>query len=108
MNFTESPFSKKINAETSRKIFSKNDDFYKKFGLKSNKFFKRKQAGKKFRIKSKEFLMRKQAEKIFSKIQAETSRKIILKFKFQKSKFPTEIGNRSSITAKLMPPTSRI
>ena len=40
------------------KIFLKNDDFYKKFGLKSKEFFKQ-----------------KQAEKIFSKIQAETSRK---------------------------------
>ena len=44
------------------KIFLKNDDFYKKFGLKS-----------------KEFLMRKQAEKIFSKIHAETSRKFFFK-----------------------------
>ena len=40
------------------KIFLKNDDFYKKFGLKSKEFFNRKQAEKYF---SK--LMRKQAEK---------------------------------------------
>jgi hypothetical protein len=58
-------------------IFPKNDYFsnFSKSGLKSNEFFKRKQAekyfskfmrkkaGEKFRIKSKEFLMRKQAEK---------------------------------------------
>ena len=54
----------------------------------------RKQAEKKFGLKRKEFLMRKQAEKYF------------LKNNFQKSKFSTKIGNRSSIMAKLMPPTS--
>ena len=64
----KSTFSKKLMRKQAGKIFLNNDDFYKKFGLKCNEFFKRKQAEKyfskfmrkqaekKFRIKSKEFL----------------------------------------------------